>query len=238
MNYFFVTGSSRGLGKAIVEDLLKNSNNKVFGLSRQNSISHYQFSFIKIDLSDSNRLNLFQFPELNSVNQLVLINNAGTIGQIKPTGKKDSEEIIKTYLLNTIAPSILSNQFIKQYQNLDSQKIILNISSGAGRHTINSWAEYCASKAALDMYSKVLAEEQQKQKYPFKLFSVAPGIIDTDMQSDIRSAKKEDFEQLEFFRHLKTTNSLSQPKEIAKAIRSIINSPERYKDVLLDVRDL
>jgi len=158
MNYFFVTGSSRGLGKAIVEDLLKNSNNKVFGLSRQNSISHYQFSFIKIDLSDSNRLNLFQFPELNSVNQLVLINNAGTIGQIKPTGKKDSEEIIKTYLLNTIAPSILSNQFIKQYQNLDSQKIILNISSGAGRHTINSWAEYCASKAALDMYSKVLAE--------------------------------------------------------------------------------
>jgi len=236
--YFFITGSSKGLGRALVNELLKDSHNKVFGLSRTNTIRHQNFTFIKIDLFDTKSLNKFSFPPIENVHQLVLINNAGTIGEIKHVGKKDSSEIFKTFQLNTIAPAILSNQFIKQYQNLKASKSILNISSGAGRHTISSWAEYCASKSALDMYSQVVDEEQAEQKHPFKLFSIAPGIIDTDMQTEIRSADKNDFAQLDYFKNLKHTNSLDKPEDIASLIISILDTSKKGQGVLLDVREL
>ncbi len=238
MNYFFITGTGRGLGKAIALELLNNSKNRVVGLSRTNLIENKNFRFIKIDLQKVDLLNSFVFPEFSDASQIVLINNAGTIGQIKVTGRKNTEEIIKTFQLNTVAPSVLINQFIKQFQNLDVSKLILNISSGAGRHTVASWSEYCASKSALDMYSMVVDEEQKKEIFPFKVFSVAPGVIDTDMQGDIRSANEEGFEMLDYFKELKEKNSLSTPEEIAKRILSIIDLSTQYKKVLLDVREL
>lgn len=237
MKYIFITGSSKGLGKAIVDELLKDSEVAIFGLSRKNSLSHPNFSFIKMDLSSQKQVTSFRFPNIKDAESIILINNAGIIGDIKPVGKKKSITIIETFQVNTITPSILINQFIQQFQNLKIQKTILNISSGAGRHTISSWAEYCASKAALDMNSMVIHEEQKTESFPVKIFSAAPGIIDTEMQTKIRSAKKDDFEKLDYFLELKEKNLLSSPSEIALKLLKIINNPSDFKNVLLDVRD-
>ena len=116
-------------------------------------------------------------------------------------------------------------------------KKILNISSGAGRHTINSWADYCASKSALDMFSMVVSEEQKKQNLPISIFSVAPGIIDTEMQVEIRSAKIEDFDKVNYFKDLKNQALLSSPKEIALKLLKVIDKPKQIEKVLLDLRD-
>jgi benzil reductase ((S)-benzoin forming) len=130
------------------------------------------------------------------------------------------------------------NQFVKQFQATEAQKIILNISSGAGRHTIKSWAEYCASKSALDMLSQVMKEEQKTEKFPINVFSVAPGIIDTEMQKKIRSVQEEDFDKLDYFVDLKTNNLLSSPHEVAMKLLKIINEQDLFnKEVLLDVRE-
>jgi len=237
MNYFFITGTGKGLGKSIAKKLLENSQNKIWGLSRENSLAHPNFIFEKIDLSNIQILKSFSFPEISKANSITLINNAGIIGDIKPIGKKTSLSIENTFTINTISPSLLMNQFIKQFQTINCKKTILNISSGAGRHTIRSWADYCASKSALDMFSIVLNDEQQNQEYPFKVFSVAPGIIDTDMQKEIRSVNSSNFEQLEYFKELKNKNQLSTPSDIAKKIIEIIDSSHKHNEVLLDVRD-
>lgn len=237
MNYFFVTGSSKGLGLSFVNELLLDKNNSVFAYSRNNSLKAENYEFIAIDLSNIDLLNNFNFPTIQKADKITLINNAGVIGDVKPTGSKQNSSITETYVVNTIAPSILMNQFIAQFQKLDCEKTILNISSGAGRHTITSWADYCASKSALDLFSLVIFEEQKNQKYPINIFSVAPGIIDTNMQDEIRNSSKEDFENIDYFVDLKKNNLLISPKVTALKILEIINNPQKYESTILDIRD-
>jgi len=237
MNYYFITGSSKGLGKAIAELLLQNSNNIIYGLSRSNNIIHDNFIYIDIDLSDIEKISKYIFPQITNANKISLINNAGVIGEIKTVGNKNALKISETFNINSISPNLLMNQFINQFQDLPIEKSIINISSGAGRHPINSWAEYCASKAALDMFSSVIAQEQISKENPFFTFSVAPGIIDTEMQNEIRLSTHNDFDKLDYFKDLKKNNLLSSAKEIASKISKILENPTQFKNTLLDVRD-
>jgi benzil reductase ((S)-benzoin forming) len=55
------------------------------------------------------------------------------------------------------------NNFIKKYQTYTNKRTILNVSSGAGRHAIDAWSVYCASKSALDMISETINTEQNFQ---------------------------------------------------------------------------
>ncbi len=56
MNYFFITGSSKGLGKALSELLLNNNNNFVYGFARNCSITHKNYTHIKLDFSDLKKI--------------------------------------------------------------------------------------------------------------------------------------------------------------------------------------
>ncbi len=218
-------------------ELLKNSGNVVYGLSRTNSIQADAFKYIYIDLSDIDTVKSFQFPELTEIDQLVLINNAGVIGEISSVGNKSGDGIINTFNVNTLAPSLLMNQFVKQYQSLKVNKTIVNISSGAGRHSISSWADYCASKSALDMFSLVAADEQKQHQNPIRIISIAPGVLDTQMQKDIRMASKKDFPQLDYFLQLKNKELLDSTKDVALKLISLIEDVDDEADVLMDIRD-
>ena len=240
MNIYFITGTSKGIGYNIAVSLLKNSSNFVYGLSRTNTIINNNFTHVKIDLSDIEQVNNFNFEINDKIDEIVLINNAGIIGDIKQTGKVSNKSITDTYNINTIAPSVLINKFISQFQNEEVEKIILNISSGAGRHTISSWASYCASKSALDMYSQVVYDEQKRinRKKSVKIYSIAPGIVDTPMQDVIRSAKVEDFEFVNQFIDYKEKLQLTSPKEVAEKLISFLNNSNKYKNVIYDLREL
>ena len=237
MNYFFVTGSSKGIGESLVKELLRNPTNFIYGLSRTNSINNQRFSFIKTDLSKPNTVNDFLFNISEKPSSIVLINNAGIIGDIKTLGNKNPNRIIETYNVNTIAPTLLMNQFINQFQDINCKKLIINISSGAGRHSIASWSDYCASKSALDMCSLVVKDEQKNKTFPIEIISLAPGVIDTEMQSQIRASKIEDFDKQAYFVELKEQNRLSSPKEIAQSIIKLIENNNTFDDTILDLRN-
>ncbi len=237
MNYYFITGSSKGIGKSLVEVLLENENHFVFGFSRTNTLKHPRFKFIPIDFLDSSKLDKFQFPQVDDAKSLTLINNAGLIGDIAPVGDKKNEAIKNTFLVNTIAPAILCNQFIKQFSNILVKKSIINISSGAGRHTVNSWADYCASKSALDMYSQVIFDEQKDSQDPITIISIAPGVIDTSMQIEIRKSGPEKFANHQYFVKLKEDDKLDSPDFTARKIIKIL--PQLLKDnkCITDIRE-
>ena len=158
MNYFFITGSSKGLGKALTELLLTDKNNIVYGYARTISIEHKNYIHTTVDFSDLKQVSEYQFPLLENVEKLILVNNAGIVGDIKHVGQISSQKIIDCYNINTIAPAIFTNDFLATY-NKKYEKLIINISSGAGRTPIDGWNIYCSSKAALDMFSQVLNEE-------------------------------------------------------------------------------
>jgi len=240
MEYYFITGTSTGIGKAIVEQLLSKKTITIFGLSRRQTISHPNYRHIVMDLSSPENLLQFSFPEINQAERIVLINNAGIIGDIGFVGNKDNSAIVSTYNINIVSPSILTNLSIKKYQFMETEKTILNISSGAARHSIAAWSEYCASKAALDMFSQTVAEEQSffPEQQRFRVFSIAPGIVDTPMQDEIRAAGKERFPYHETFVNYKTQNLLTSAEEVAKGIQDIIENPAGYSEVIMDLRNL
>ncbi len=236
MKHYFITGTSRGIGKALAEQLLKEDGVFVSGIARNKTITHPNYRHFTLNLSDPNNAASFSFPELQDAEEVVLINNAGVISEIKRIGKIHNQSIVNDFSVNIIAPSILMNNFIRTYQNYTNKRSILNVSSGAGRHTIDAWSVYCASKAALDMYSKNIAEEQRfvSEENRIKLYSVAPGVIETAMQEQIRSSSKKDFSEIKKFLYLKENNLLFSPEHAAELLLNILNGNQ--SEVILDVR--
>lgn len=240
MNYFYISGTSKGLGKAIAIELLSNSNNKVIGFSRTQSLNHPNYEHRFVDLSQVDQVEAFQFSQHDDAKKIVLINNSGRLGMVKPIGNSNYHELEQTLTVNTLAPIILMDKFVAQYQKVSSKKVIVNISSGAGRHPFPSWGMYCASKSALDMYSQVLFTEQNLKSENEKIFvySVAPGIIDTEMQDEIRAVNPDDFLLHNIFVGYKENEQLWSPQKSGSIIKKLWENPENYTDVLQDVRKI
>ncbi len=238
MIVFYITGTSSGIGKALAKQALQIEDSIVYGFSRSCSIENSRYKHTTIDLSKVDETLNINLENHSDAYKVVLINNAGIIGDVKPIGKQNNESIVKVFNLNTICPAILSNKFIQIYNEENISKIIVNISSGAARHSIESWAPYCASKAAIDMFSQVQQAENDYDSKGLKIFSIAPGIVDTNMQQHVRSTKPQDFPHLEKFIGYKTKGQLTSAESVAAKILEVIDKPERHQNVLLDVRQL
>lgn len=238
MNYYFITGTSKGLGKAITEQLLKDDNNFVFGYSRNNVITHKNYYHKLIDLNNLEALKKIQFPVLNNPEKVVLINNAGSVGDINHVGEIDNDQIIACYNINLIAPAIITNNFVSAYKNISNEKLIINISSGAGKSAIDGWSTYCSAKSGIDMFSKVFAEEIKIDKTNFKVLSLAPGIIDTGMQVQIRNSKVNGFSNLDRFIEYKKNGDLASAEETANKVIRFVSENELQAETICSVRDL
>ena len=238
MNYYFITGSSKGLGKSLTELLLEDENNIICGLSRSNNIDHKNYHHTNIDLSKLDEVEAYQFSKIENANKIILVNNAGMVGDVKRVGKIDNQKIIDCYNLNLIAPVILTNKFISTYSGLSSEKMVLNISSGAGRTPIDGWNVYCSTKAGIDMFSQVMNEEIKIDGSDNKVLSLAPGIIDTGMQTQIRNATQPNFSNIERFIDYKKDGDLTQPDITAKQVVRFIQEKELQNEVICSVRDI
>ena len=226
-----ITGSGGGIGKATAELLLK-KDYLVFGYSRTNKINHPNFTFTPIDLSDLAQINDLALPIISSVNVL-LINNAATIGSIVPFDKKENSDIINEYNLNLVSPTILCRKFITNYT--DQKKLLINIGSGAANSPIPSWSTYCATKAALDMLTQVIAVENHKN---LRVFSVHPGIVDTNMQKTIRGTEEHLFPLLSKFTAYYSKNELETTTIAAQKLYYIIQNSNEFTKNILSIRDV
>ena len=227
----FITGSSKGIGKAIALLLLK-ENYIVVGYSRSTSINHPNYSHIKIDLSNLGEVQKVNFPKYMD-NEVLLINNAASLGEINPLNLKKDSTIIKDYNLNIITPTLLCSKFINSFAK--NQKMILNISSGAANSDIASWSTYCATKSALDRLTSVIAKEKHNN---LRIFSIHPGIVDTSMQSTIRNADKNLFPMLNKFIDYHDNNELENINTIANKFKYIIKNHYKFNDNILFLRNI
>jgi len=214
----FISGVSKGLGKALAEQYL-NLGCKVVGMGRSHSISHPNFRFIEADLRITSALEAIDF---RVDDELMLINNAGVIGCIKRLSDQKQLDVHEVITVNTIAPMVLATTLLKQTP-LSQKVTILNISSGAASRSIPGWASYCASKAALDRFSETLYLEEKEKGRAIRVFSIAPGVIDTEMQNAIRASQAEDFSSLETFKGLKLNNELQSALETAVNLIDFLN---------------
>jgi len=236
---YIITGSSKGLGKGLVNALIKDDQHHIIGISRSGlDLQSERYTDLRIDLSDTDSL----IDQLDSIfpkreyKRIVLINNAGWIGEIGHLGRLDPKGIAILHSINVIAPAVLINAYVQRYQKHKGERIVINISSGAAVKNIDGWSGYGSSKAALNRMTEIAEEESKINNYGIKYFALSPGIIDSPMQEAIRSASPEDFSNVETFRDYKSSQQLSSPEEVSEKIIYLLENAHKFPEVLQDVR--
>lgn len=233
MKYAYITGASQGIGQGIAKALLATGKYKVIGISRRKSIDDANYKHISADLSDPDTLEHFEFEEHPGAQQIVLVNNAGMLGNIHHLGSLKNRDIINAYTVNLIAPAVLSNKFMARYSGNDAEQLIINVTSGAATSPYDGWSVYCSSKAGLDMLTKVNAEEQKTNSgNKVTVLGIAPGVVDTEMQTQIRGTDESGFSRKEKFVNLKQNNELYDPQAVGKRFAEIIQNPEQVHDLI------
>lgn len=239
MQHYFITGTSKGIGKALTEVLLQRPDTWVTGISRTCTLEHERYSHHELDLSDTVHLRsrislIFQVKE--PLEKIVLINNAATLGEVAHMGRQTDKNIETLIDVNITSPAILMNAFVRAFENEKADKVVLNISSGAGRKPSDGWSMYGSSKAALDMITEVAAKEEKLHPRGFHFFSVAPGVVDTSMQDQLRSTNDWEFSRKEEFIGYKEDGKLSDAKEVALHLAAIVDHPEQYPDSVFTIK--
>ena len=114
-----------------------------------------------------------------------LINNAGMVDPIARAAETDPEAAMTLFRVN-VGGVFAAVSAVLPIMTAQGGGTILNVSSGAAHHPLEGWSAYCASKAALAMYSRSLALEYGDQG--IRVFGFGPGVVDTGMQVKIRAS--------------------------------------------------
>jgi benzil reductase ((S)-benzoin forming) len=157
---------------------------------------------------------------------------------VAPLDQVPAEVLERNLVVNLVAPMLLMRRFLLATEGVAALRRIVNISSGAGRRPMSGWSAYCASKAGLDMASRVVALEAGARSPPVEVVSLAPGVIDTDMQATVRSKSPEDFADVERFRQMKAEGTLRSAADVAGEILRAEGEGRLKGDVVVDLRTL
>jgi NAD(P)-dependent dehydrogenase (short-subunit alcohol dehydrogenase family) len=165
-----------------------------------------------------------------------LINNAGVIGPLAPTQDNDPLQLAYALRVGLEAPIQLCAAFLSATQHWTAQRKVLNISSGLGRRPMASSAAYCAAKAGMDHFTRCVALEEALRLQGAKVCSLAPGVIDTNMQTDLRSADPLAFPDQGNFAGLHAQGQLTSPEDAAQRVLAYLERADFGSQAVADVR--
>ena len=166
-----------------------------------------------------------------------LINNAGVIPPIAPLSLSDPAELAQALRVGLEAPMLLSAAFLRATGHWPATRKIVNISSGLGRRAMASQSAYCAAKAGMDHFTRCLALDEAQKPLGAKVCALAPGVIDTDMQVQLRSADDALFPDRIGFAGLHQGGQLSSPEDAAKRVLAFLARADFGQSPVADVRD-
>ena len=242
MNLVIVTGTTRGLGAALADVFVEDANNFVIKLSRAATTQTRPFNF-NLDVGDLNAIE----PAFSLVaacighqhfDRAVLINNAGVASPVGAFDQIHGTEISQNLIVNVAAPIVLTRLFAIATRSLAARRLVVNISSGAAKRAVAGWSAYCASKAALEMVTRVAALEASTIDPTLAICSLAPGVVDTPMQALIRSTSETDFPDVARFRAMKADGALRDAHAVARDIVALTAGDRLTNGGNFDIREL
>ncbi|HZV92241.1 MAG TPA: SDR family NAD(P)-dependent oxidoreductase [Caldimonas sp.] len=247
---FIVTGASRGMGAAIAGQLLDRPDTVLLGISRRDNPGLAERARASgstvlqwpTDLADPLAAAARLRAWLDAQDGIgfataSLVNNAAALTRIGALEDCNAEELSRAVRVGLEAPLLLMAAFLGATAKWPGRRRVLNISSGLGRRAMAGQASYCATKAGLDHLSRAAALDQAQQTRGATVVSLAPGVIDTDMQSELRAARGDGFPERDNFVRLKEDGGLASPDEAAARVIAWLERADFGTSPVADVRD-
>jgi benzil reductase ((S)-benzoin forming) len=243
MNLYVVTGTTRGLGLALADEITRSADNELIAIARAADANIPGGVRFFADLSQMQAVTrvaarIQAHIAGRTYEKAVLINNAGIVQPVAPLERVDAADLERNLVVNLAAPMLLMREFLRVTEGVARLRRIVNISSGAGRRPISGWSAYCAAKAGLDMATRVVALEAQSRNLAIEAVSLAPGVIDTAMQERVRGADASDFADVDRFKQMKADGTLRQAADVARDILRAEASGRLAANPVADLREL
>jgi benzil reductase ((S)-benzoin forming) len=245
-----ITGASRGLGQAMAAQYLADDA-FVLGISRQASstlvagaaggLEQWQADLadplplverLSAWLADFERRAAGRLPATVRV-----IHNAALLSEPGHVAEADPANLAQSLRIGLEAPVALTAAFLAATAHWSAaDRRVLFISSGLGRRAMAGSAAYCAQKAGLDHFARALALEEESRPHGARVASVAPGIIDTDMQRQLRGADAQRFPERVKFDEFHRSGSLDSPAAAAAKVIALLERADYGATPVTDVR--
>jgi NAD(P)-dependent dehydrogenase (short-subunit alcohol dehydrogenase family) len=245
---YILTGASRGMGLAMAQQLLK-PGNTLLCLSRHAnphlttdaekagvSLTQWTQDLANSEGASERLRGWLQGQNPADFTSASLINNAGLIPPILPMRQSKPADLAKALRVGLEAPMALCATFLGVTQHWSLPRKVLNISSGLGRFPMASQAGYCAAKAGMDHFTRCMALDEALHSHGAKVCSLAPGVIDTDMQVQMRGAAGQAFPDQNKFLQLKAQGQLSSPEQAAEQVLRFLARPDFGQEPVADIR--
>ncbi len=233
----WISGASSGIGRALADNAPW-EDARIIDISRRGrpGLEHVQ-----ADLSDpaswptvagSFERELSGF----SGRRVVFVHAAGSVQPIGFAGEVDTEAYTRNVLLNSAAGQVLGHAFLAAAKDVDAQRHLVMVTSGAASLVGAGWSSYGAGKAALDQWVRDVGAEQELRG-GVQVVAIAPGVVETDMQQQIRDTAEEDFPKRQKFIELYESGQLRDPDEVAGQMWALLEKGFE-NGAVLDVREV
>lgn len=220
MKTILITGGSRGIGRNIVEEFAKegynvfftynNSETEAKEIKRISTEKEYSVEYMKVNIQNETEIKAMIENCIKKFNNIdILVNNAGISynGLIQEMSLDKWNEIINTNLTSVF----LSSKEVIPYMLNQGSGLIINISSIWGQTGASCEVAYSTSKAGINGFTKALAKELGPSN--IRVNSIAPGMINTDMNKNI------DEESMNRFKYETPLEKIGNPIDITKCIK-------------------
>jgi NAD(P)-dependent dehydrogenase (short-subunit alcohol dehydrogenase family) len=232
MRVVAITGVSRGLGEALLDELLGRGEppgrdgTRVVAIGRRfterqrdlaSDPAGGRLTLLTADLSDPGSL---PEPEafaaaFDGCTDAALVHNAAVVGPIGSVGTLPAAELAEAVTVNLTAPVLLTNEFLAAVPGTARRVRLVFVSSGAARRPIEGWSAYCASKRGGEAFFEVVAAEAARGDRRVSVAVVNPGVMDTGMQAALREAG---FPDRDRYVDLHRRGELPRPREAARKL--------------------
>ena len=219
-----ITGASRGLGLAMALQLA-GEGHRVLSIARKHSDqlppSVTQWTDRNLGDPGVTVLELLAWVlalDQQHVSAINLINNAGVVATPGPLAQGDFAELTNAIRVGLEAPLLLTAAFLRATATWTVPRKVLLVSSGLGRRGMAGSSSYCAAKAGLDNLARALALEEAACANGARVVSLAPGVIDTDMQIQLRDADPLRFPERKLFAGMFEAGQLDSPAKAAAKV--------------------
>ncbi len=135
--------------------------------------------------------------------------------------KRTHEDLRRHFEVNVLGVALGSAAYARHVRGREGGGVLVNISSGAATTVYVGWAPYCASKAAVDMLTAVVAKEERDAG--LTAYALSPGAVDTDMQSLIRATPATVLPAADRFRRLSAEGRFNSPEWVAEFILGLLH---------------